>query len=260
MRIVRYRIGSGPPAWGVHEGAWIADISNPFEPGEGRGQKTGTRAESARATLLAPVLPSKIVGVAANYPKHAAEMGNPTAEEPRLFLKAPSALVGPNAPIVIPPRTVRVDPEGELGVVIGRRMSRVSPENVAQYVFGYTIVNDVTARDFQQTDKIFGRAKSFDSFCPVGPWIETEIDPTDLAIVLAVDGEARASGRTSDMTHKLGALLSFISQVMTLEPGDLIATGTPPGVAPISAGNLVSISIDGIGVLENPVTDRDDRR
>ncbi len=255
MRVIRYRLG-GAERWGLLEDGWIDEIADPFTGNAFAVTRMDTRTPERDVVLLAPVRPSKIVGVAANYPKHAAEMGNPVAEEPRLFLKAPSAIVGPGDAIEIPPGTTRVDPEGELGVVIGRRMSRVSPAEALSYVLGYTIVNDVTCRDFQQIDKIFGRAKSFDTFCPVGPWIDTDIDPHDLAIRLSVDGDVRASGRTSEMTHKLAPLLSFISHVMTLLPGDLIATGTPPGVAPIAPGNHVSIAIDGLGVLDSPVRTR----
>lgn len=255
MRVVRYRVGEAE-RWGVLADGWIEEIADPFAGDAFAVTRMGARVAERDAALLAPVRPSKIVGVAANYPKHAAEMGNAVPEEPRLFLKAPSAVVGPGVAIEIPPGTTRVDPEGELGVVIGRRMSRVSPEDAMAYVAGYTIANDVTARDFQQIDRIFGRAKSFDTFCPVGPWIATDVDPHDLAIRLSVDGETRASGRTSEMTHKLAPLLSFISHVMTLLPGDLVATGTPPGVAPIVPGNRVSIEIEGIGVLESPVRAR----
>jgi 2-keto-4-pentenoate hydratase/2-oxohepta-3-ene-1,7-dioic acid hydratase in catechol pathway len=260
MRIVRYESEANGPRWGVLEGDRIRPIADPFA---GTGTFPSYLPSSASALrevrLLAPVQPSKIVAVAANYPKHAAEMGNAVSEEPRLFLKASSAVIGPGEAILLPPRTARVDPEGELGVVIGRRCSRATPAEAMGCVLGYTIVNDVTARDFQATDRIFGRAKSFDTFCPIGPWIETDVDASDLEIVLSVDGVARAQGRTSHMTHKLPALLSFASSVMTLLPGDVIATGTPPGVAAIVPGNLVSIAIERIGTLENPVRNREDR-
>ena len=174
-------------------------------------------------------------------------------------MKPPSSIVGPGAAIQIPPGTTRVDPEGELAVVIGARMSRVSPADAMLGIRGYTILNDVTCRDFQKDDGLFARAKGFDTFCPIGPWIETDLDPANLGIRTTVNGEVRGDGRTSDMYFPIADLLSFISKVMTLEPGDVVATGTPPGVAPIVAGDYVSVWIEGIGMLENPVVDREDR-
>jgi len=215
------------------------------------------RADAVR--LMAPVTPTKIVAVGSNYPKHAAEMGKEVPEVPRLFLKPPSALIGPGAPILVPPVTVRVDPEGELAAVIGTRLFRATPEEAMAGVLGYTCLNDVTCRDFQRQDGLFTRAKGFDTFCPVGPWVVTGLDPLDLEIRTVVNGEVRARGRTSEMFFPLPTLLAFITQVMTLEPGDVVSTGTPPGVAPIHAGDRVAVEIEGIGILENPVRNREDR-
>lgn len=215
--------------------------------------------------LLAPLRPGKIVAVASSYPKHVAEMGKTITPEPRLFLKPPSAVIGPGEAIALPPGEIRVDPEGELAIVIGRpighgasRRGGVEPRTaeVMQAVFGYTICNDVTVRTYQKTDGIFGRAKGFDTFCPIGPWIDTELDPHDLALQCAVNGEVRARGRTSDLLYLIPELIAFVADVMTLEPGDLITTGTPPGVAPIAPGDVVTCSVEGLGDLVNPVVAR----
>jgi 2-keto-4-pentenoate hydratase/2-oxohepta-3-ene-1,7-dioic acid hydratase in catechol pathway len=221
------------------------------------GEETGAVTSCHR--LLAPVTPSKIVAVGSNYPKHAAEMGKPIPLVPRLFLKPPSAIIGPNVAIEIPPGTERVDPEGELAVVIGASLSRATETECLAAVFGYTCLNDVTCRDFQRADGLFTRAKGFDTFCPIGPWIETELSADDLAVATEVSGTPRAAGRTSDMVFSTGRLLSFISSVMTLNPGDVVATGTPPGVAPIHHGDIVHVVIEGIGTLTNPVVNRSDR-
>lgn len=260
MRVARLDTPAGP-RWARlddRDPIGAAAVALDRAPWEG-GRPTG-EALSPPHRWLAPVAPSKIVAVGSNYPKHAAEMGNVVPEAPRLFLKPPSALVGHGESIEIPPVTVRVDPEGELAAVIGAPLRRADPAACLAAVLGYTALNDVTCRDFQKQDGLFTRAKGFDTFCPVGPWIDTSIDPSDLAIETWVNGELRAAGRTRDMTFPLGALLSFISHVMTLLPGDVVSTGTPPGVAPIHAGDLVSVRIEGLPPLENPVIDREDRR
>jgi len=210
-------------------------------------------------TLLAPLRPSKVVGVASNYRDHAAEMGKPVPTSPRIFLMPGTAVVGPGDAIRIPPGTQRVDHEAELGVVIGRTMRRVTADKTLEHVLGYTVVNDVTARDFQKTDGIFGRAKGFDTFCPLGPCIVTELDPSALSVQAWVDGELRQDGNTADMVFDVPTLLEWISHVMTLLPGDVVATGTPAGVGPVVAGQLVRVSVAGIGALDNPVVDRSDR-
>ena len=178
----------------------------------------------------------------------------------KIFLKPSTAIVGPNEPILLPPGAERVDHEVELGVVIGRRASRVSRAEALDCVAGYTVVNDVTARDFQRADGVFARAKGFDSFCPVGPCLVTGLDPRDLGVWARVNGEVRQSGRTSDLIFDVATLIEFVSGVMTLLPGDLIATGTPEGVGPLAHGDLVEVEVEGIGVLRNPVFDREDRR
>ncbi len=209
--------------------------------------------------LLAPFWGSKIIGIGQNYRDHAREMGKPVPTIPKIFLKAPSSVIGPGEPIRIPPGTTRVDHEAELGVVIGRRACRVSRESALDHVFGYTPVNDVTARDFQAADGVFARAKGFDSFCPVGPWVVTDVDPTRLFVRARVDGVLRQSGSTADMVFDVAALIEFVSAIMTLEPGDLISTGTPAGVGPLLAGQTVEVEVEGLGSLVNRVEDRDDR-
>lgn len=255
MRIARIEIPSGGRCWAVADGPeWAPLEGAPWE----EVRPTGGRVRAVR--LLAPVTPSKVVAVGANYAQHAAEMGKPVPRVPKIFLKAPSAVIGPEDPIRIPPETQRVDPEGELAVVIGRRIDWRTPrEAVLGAVFGYTALDDVTCRDFQAADGVFARAKGFDSFCPVGPWIETDLDPSDLAVQTAVNGTVRAQGRTSEMVFDVPTLLAFVAAVMTLEPGDLLATGTPAGVAPIHAGDRVEVTLQGIGTLANPVVDREDR-
>ncbi|MCP4803988.1 MAG: fumarylacetoacetate hydrolase family protein [Proteobacteria bacterium] len=202
--------------------------------------------------------PSKIIGIGSNYRKHALEMGRPLPKVPKMFLIAPSALVGPGEYIELPPESERVDHEAELCVVIGERARRVSESAALSHVYGYTCANDVTARDLQRLDKVFARAKGFDTFCPVGPTIVRDLDPRDLRVQCRIDGELRQDGRTSDMVFGVAELISFVSHVMTLEPGDLICTGTPAGVGALSAGMTVEVEIEGIGVLSNPVRLRAD--
>lgn len=216
-------------------------------------------AEVPPGPLAAPFAGSKIIGIGSNYRDHAREMGKPVPSLPKIFLKAPSSVIGPDAPIRIPPGTVRVDHEAELGVVIGRRTSRVSLSEAMGCVFGYTAVNDVTARDFQAADGVFARAKGFDSFCPMGPWVVSGLDPAALVVRARVDGVVRQDGNTADMVFDVAALIVFLSAVMTLEPGDVISTGTPAGVGPLHAGQRVEVEVEGVGVLSNPVEDRDDR-
>jgi 2-keto-4-pentenoate hydratase/2-oxohepta-3-ene-1,7-dioic acid hydratase in catechol pathway len=205
--------------------------------------------------LLAPVAPSKIVCVGRNYREHAAELGNKMPDEPLLFLKAPSAIIGSGDHIELPRASEQVEHEGELGVVIGR-VARKLPSNddPLNYVFGYTCVNDVTARDLQRKDVQFTRGKSFDTFCPVGPWIETEIDPNNVAVETRLNGEVKQKGNTADMAFPVSFLIRYISEIMTLYPGDLIATGTPAGVSRMKQGDNVEVEVAGIGVLQNPVS------
>jgi len=204
--------------------------------------------------LLAPVAPSKIVCVGRNYREHAAEMGNKMPDEPLLFLKAPSAVIASGEQIELPSASQQVEHEGELGVVIGRRARKVPQnEDPLSYVFGYTCVNDVTARDLQRKDVQFTRSKSFDTFCPVGPWIETGIDPANVVVETRLNGEVKQKGNTGDMAFPVAFLIRYISEIMTLYPGDLIATGTPAGVSRMKHGDMVEIEVAGIGVLRNEV-------
>jgi len=202
------------------------------------------------AELRAPVAPSKIVCIGRNYAAHAKELGNEVPKEPLLFLKPPSSLIGPGETVVLPPESERVEHEAELGVVIGRRVKRIPRDEAMSAVFGYTCVCDVTARDLQKKDGQWSRAKGFDTFCPVGPWIETSLDPRDVGIRCLVDGAVRQDGRTSNMIFDVAALVAYVSNAFTLEPGDLIVTGTPEGVGPIAPGNRVSVAIEGIGSLD----------
>jgi 2-keto-4-pentenoate hydratase/2-oxohepta-3-ene-1,7-dioic acid hydratase in catechol pathway len=215
---------------------------------------TGERVPLAEAKLLAPVIPrSKVVAVGKNYRDHAAEMGGEAPAEPLLFLKPNTAVIGPGDAIVLPPESAQVEFEGELAVVIGRIARRVSEADAASVVFGYTIANDVTARDLQRSDGQWTRAKGFDTFCPLGPVIDTELDLERGTIETSVNGERRQEGRLADMVHSIPAIVAYASNVFTLLPGDVILTGTPAGVGPIVAGDTVEVSVSGLGTLANPV-------
>lgn len=202
--------------------------------------------------LLAPCQPSKIVCVGLNYVEHARELKMLLPDEPVIFLKPPSAAIGPGAEIVVPKSSQRVDYEGELGVVIGKRCKSIAADDAEKHILGYTCFNDVTARDLQQKDGQWTRAKSFDTFAPFGPWIAS-IDPKDADIKTRVNGEVKQSSNTSDLIFGVPSLVEFISNIMTLEPGDIIATGTPPGVGPLEKGDVVEVEIEGIGLLKNRV-------
>ena len=197
--------------------------------------------------------PSKIVAVGRNYAEHAKELGNEAPPEPNIFLKAPTAVLPPGGTIVRPPQSQRVDYEGELAIVIGKRARNIPASRWRDVVLGFTCANDVTARDLQKKDVQFTRAKSFDTFCPLGPHIETDLDVSDLAIVTRVNGQVRQNSRTSKMIFNCGTIVEFITSVMTLLPGDVILTGTPEGVGPLSSGDTVEVEIEGIGTLRNVV-------
>ena len=207
------------------------------------------------ATLLPPVVPSKIVCIGRNYREHAAELGNEVPKEPLLFLKTPSSLIAHKQPIHIPAISQRVDFEGELAIVIGKRCSKIGPEeDVRQYIRGYTIVNDVTARDLQKSDGQWSRAKGFDTFCPTGPFVTDEIDPdAGIGVQTRLNGELRQDGNTRDLIFPIDFLLRHITAAITLYPGDLIPTGTPSGVGPMQPGDTVEVTIEGMGTLSNPV-------
>lgn len=252
MRVAVLDQGSGPSFYRLDDDAWATAFEgSPFEGGV-LGER---RVRWVPAELRAPVRPTKVVCVGRNYAAHAKELGNEVPKEPLLFLKPPTALIGPGEQVVLPRASERVEHEAELGVVIGRRARRVSPEDALGYVFGYTCVCDVTARDLQRRDVQFTRAKGFDTFCPTGPWLETELDPRDLGVRCVVSGALRQSGRTSQMVFPVATLLSAMSHVMTLEPGDLLVTGTPEGVGPLVAGDELVVAIDGIGELRVGVRD-----
>jgi 2-keto-4-pentenoate hydratase/2-oxohepta-3-ene-1,7-dioic acid hydratase in catechol pathway len=206
--------------------------------------------------VLAPCVPSKIVAVGLNYRTHAAEVKMELPQEPILFLKPSTAVIGPEETILYPAMAKRVDYEGELGVVIGKKCQAVSVEQAPDYILGYTCINDVTARDLQKKDGQWTRAKGFDTFAPLGPFIETELDPSDLRIETFLNQENKQSASTSDLIFPVPYLVSFISRVMTLLPGDVIATGTPEGIGPMRPGDLVEVSIEGIGILRNRVADK----
>jgi 2-keto-4-pentenoate hydratase/2-oxohepta-3-ene-1,7-dioic acid hydratase in catechol pathway len=237
------------------EGLVVAElIGHPFGVGHESVRLTGSRYPLADVRLLAPVLPSKVVAIGKNYADHAREMGGEPPADPVIFLKPSTAVVGPRDPIVYPTGlSERVDFEGELTVVIGRLCKQVPPERVPEVVFGYTCANDVTARDLQARDGQWARAKGFDSFCPLGPWIETDVDPSDLELTTIVNGEIRQNSRTSLLLHGVAALVSYVSAVMTLLPGDVLLTGTPAGVGPLKDGDEVSVTVEGIGTLTNGV-------
>jgi 2-keto-4-pentenoate hydratase/2-oxohepta-3-ene-1,7-dioic acid hydratase in catechol pathway len=241
------------------EGLVLVELmGHPFGVGDDSVRLTGTRYPVADVRLLAPVLPSKVVAIGKNYADHAREMGGEAPPEPVIFLKPSTAVVGPRDPIVYPVHlSDRVDFEGELAVVIGRLCRQVPPDRVPEVIFGYTCANDVTARDLQARDGQWARAKGFDTFCPLGPWIETDVNPADLELTTIVNGEIRQISRTSLLLHDVAALVSYVSAVMTLLPGDVLLTGTPAGVGPLKEGDEVSVTVEGIGTLTNAVVNSD---
>lgn len=226
--------------------------SDPFEVLPG-GWEYGREVDLRTAALLPPVRPGKIVGVGRNYRDHAQELGNPLPEEPVLFLKAPSSVVGPLAPVVLPPESERVDFEGEIAVVVRHRLHRASRQDAETAVLGVTCACDVTARDLQKRDVTFARAKSFDTFCPLGPCVRVRPEWEDLQVVTRIDGAERQRGRVDQMAWHPLELLSYVSHMMTLEPGDVVLTGTPSGVGSLAAGNRIEVDVSQVGVLENPV-------
>jgi 2-keto-4-pentenoate hydratase/2-oxohepta-3-ene-1,7-dioic acid hydratase in catechol pathway len=244
----RIDLGSDRAAFARLDGAELLVLdSAPWA----RPRETGESIRLEGARLLAPVTPTKIVCVGRNYRAHAAELGNEVPAEPLLFFKPPSSIVGPDEAIELPGASERVDHEAELGVVIGERCRRVPAERALDVVFGYTCVNDVTARDLQKKDGQWTRAKGFDTFCPAGPLLVTGLDPSALAVRCRVNGDTRQDGTTRDMIFSVAALVAYVSAIMTLEPGDLIATGTPHGVGPLSDGDVVEVEIEGVGTLRS---------
>ncbi|GAC1611779.1 MAG: fumarylacetoacetate hydrolase family protein [Mycobacteriales bacterium] len=258
MRIARFS-AAGDVAFGVVQGPGDdpADLvvavaaGHPFAP----LQLTGETLPLSAVKLLAPVLPSKVVCVGRNYADHAAEMGGAAPAEPVVFLKPSTAVIGPGDAIALPRNSERVDHEAELAVVIGRLCRDVPRERAHDVILGYTCANDVTARDHQRQDGQWTRGKGHDTFCPLGPWVETEL-PADVAIRCTVDGELRQDARTSALLHDVATVVEWISAIMTLLPGDVILTGTPAGVGPLRPGSSVSVSVEGLGTLSNPVVAR----
>ncbi|SDU44709.1 fumarylacetoacetate hydrolase family protein [Gordonia westfalica] len=217
---------------------------------------TGRSWPLADVRVLAPILASKVICIGKNYAAHAAEMGGEAPQDPVIFIKPNTSIIGPEVPIVRPPSSERVDYEGELAVVIGRPCKDVKAAQAKDVILGYTIANDVTARDQQKVDGQWTRGKSYDTFCPLGPWIETAFDPSDVELVTELDGEVKQRTRTSLMLHDIGEIVEWITRIMTLLPGDVILTGTPEGVGPMVAGQRVSVTVNGIGTLSNPVVDK----
>ena len=250
MKILRFQPPQLAPRLGWLYGDLIGEVDgDPF--GAFRRLDPDLSIDAVR--LLPPVLPGKIICVGRNYEAHAQEHGNTVGEIPILFFKPTTSLVGPGEAIVLPPQSQQVQHEAELAVVIGKRGRWIQPETAADHVFGYTIANDVTARDLQRSDVTWARGKGFDTFCPLGPWIETEFDPADALITCHVSQALRQMGSTRDMVFSIPRLIAYISSVMTLEPGDIILTGTPAGVGDLIRGDTVSITIEGLGTLTNPV-------
>lgn len=250
MKIVRF-LRNGEPTYGCIEGDAVHTLMGDVVTAPECGERFAALSE---VRLLAPCTPSKIVAVGLNYRSHAEEMGVPLPQEPVLFLKPPSAVVGPGDDVVYPRMAQRVDYEAELAVVIGRRAKAVSSTEAGGFIWGYTCGNDVTARDLQKKDGQWTRSKGFDTFCPLGPWIVTGLpDPNRVNLSCRVNGQTRQTGNTSDLIFDVAALVSFISHVMTLEPGDVVMTGTPAGISPVQTGDEMEIEIEGIGVLKNRV-------
>jgi 2-keto-4-pentenoate hydratase/2-oxohepta-3-ene-1,7-dioic acid hydratase in catechol pathway len=259
VRIARFTTGDDP-AYGVVGGPDGDEIvatvvGDPLYSGV---ELTGEQFALDDVRLLAPVIPrSKVVGIGRNYADHAAELGNEVPDEPLVFLKPNTSVVGPYDPIVYPHQSSDVQFEGELAVVIGRICRDVPADKAADVIYGYTVANDVSARDLQKRDGQWARAKGFDSFCPLGPWIETDLDPSDRTLTTTLNGEVRQQASTALMVHDVPSLIAYVTSFMTLLPGDVIATGTPAGVGAMQPGDDVAVTIDGIGTLTNKVVSRD---
>lgn len=250
MQIIRFQFRDEPLQYGWLQGNEVGRMDgNPFTG----YQRLDPEILLDRVKLLPPVVPGKIICVGRNYPEHAKELNNDQPTLPILFIKPASAVIGPGAPIELPPQSTQVDYEGELAVVIGKKGRWISVDRVKEFIFGYTISNDVTARDLQKADGQWTRAKGFDTFCPLGPLIETDFNPFDAVVTTHINGQLRQMASTRDMTFSVHQLIAFISSIMTLDPGDVILTGTPAGVGPLADGDMVRVSIEGIGELLNPV-------
>jgi len=250
MRIVRYRINDEAPKYGWMLEDKIGEIQGDlFDQYRRRDAKTPL----ADVKLAAPCEPTKIVCVGRNYVEHAKELGNEVPKVPLIFMKPPSSIIANGENIILPPQSKQVEHEAELVIVIGKRGRNITAEEAKGYIFGYTVGNDVTARDLQKTDGQWTRAKGFDTFCSFGPWIDTDFDPSDAVVTCRVNGQMRQMASTRDMVFNVATLVAYISSVMTLEPGDLIFTGTPAGVGELRNGDVVDVEIEGLGKLSNPV-------
>lgn len=250
MKIVRYQNNREAPKYG-----WMLDDKVGEIEGDVFGEYRRREAKTpvAELKLLAPCEPSKIVCVGRNYVEHARELGNDVPQVPLIFLKPPSSIISNGEHIILPPQSTQVEHEAELVVVIGRRTKNVTAETAREHIFGYTIGNDVTARDLQKTDDQWTRAKGFDTFCSFGPWIDTEFDASDAVVTCRVNGQMRQMASTRDMVFNVVTLIAYVSSVMTLEPGDVLFTGTPAGVGELKNGDVVDVEIEGLGKLSNPV-------
>ena len=250
MRFVRYQTEEKSPRYGWLLDDKIGDIEGDLF---GEFRRLDAATPLAEAKLLAPAQPSKILCVGRNYAAHAKEHNAEVPELPLIFHKPPSALLNPNDAIILPHQSKQVEHEAELVVVIGKRGRNIIAEEAKEHILGYSIGNDVTARDLQRADRLWTRGKGFDTFAPFGPWIDTEFDPSDAVVTCRVNGQMRQMASTRDMVFSVGTIIAFISSVMTLEPGDLIYTGTPAGVGALTEGDVVEVDIEGLGVLSNPV-------
>lgn len=250
MRIIRYQIKNEASKYG-----WILED----KVGEIEGNLFGSYKRKEAQTpiteirLLAPSQPSKIVCVGRNYIDHAKELGNEVPKIPLIFMKPPSSIIADGEPIILPPQSKQVEHEAELVVAIGKRGKNITAEEASEYIFGYTVGNDITARDLQKIDELWTRAKGFDTFCSFGPWIDTEFDPSDAVVTCRVNGQMRQMASTRDMVFNVGVLIAYVSSIMTLEPGDLLFTGTPAGVGILEDGDVVDVEIEGLAKLSNPV-------
>jgi 2-keto-4-pentenoate hydratase/2-oxohepta-3-ene-1,7-dioic acid hydratase in catechol pathway len=250
MRLIRFQAKKELPQYGWINNNNVGRIDGtPF----GEFQRSEATLPLESVQLLAPVLPGKIICVGRNYAEHVKETNAEIPTTPLLFLKPPSSVIGPLQTIFLPPQSQQVDHEAELAVIIGKRGRWIQPDEVSSFIYGYTVGNDITARDLQHKDGQWTRSKGFDTFCPLGPWIETEFNPSDALITCHVNGELRQMASTRDMIFHVDQLIAFASSIMTLEPGDIIMTGTPAGISPLRPGDTVEVAIDGIGKLRNTV-------
>ena len=262
MRLVRFTAEgdgrNGDATWGMLVEKFVyplacAPYESPRLAGSFAPEIGGAPLLLADVKLLAPCEPRKIICVGRNYAEHAAEFGNEVPEEPAIFLKSATTLIGPDEPVIRPSVSERVDHEGELALVIGKRCRFLNAQDAHNVILGYTLANDVTARDLQRKDVQWTRGKNFDTFCPVGPWLDTTFDPANKTVRCLVNGVVKQESNTDLMIHTVGTILAYVSNFMTLEPGDLVLTGTPSGVSAVQPGDVMSVEIEGLGVLHSPV-------